>query len=60
MQEAKTIAKTLEQEPVVKTSVRLPKSIHKELKQFCLDNETTEVQAITEAVTEYIRSRRKR
>lgn len=55
MQEAKTVAK-LEDEPVVKTSVRLPKSIHRELKQFCLDSEKTEVQAITEAVVEYIRN----
>jgi predicted DNA-binding protein len=43
-------------EEIVKTSVRLPKSTHRQLKQYCLDVEKTEVEAITEAVTEYLRN----
>lgn len=43
-------------EEVVKTSVRLPKSTHRQLKQYCLDAEKTEVETITEAVAEYLRN----
>jgi hypothetical protein len=43
-------------EEIVKTSVRLPKSTHRQLKQYCLDNEKTEVETITQAVTEYLRN----
>ena len=43
-------------EEVVKTSVRLPKSTHRQLKQYCLDSERTEVDVITDAVTEYLRN----
>jgi hypothetical protein len=43
-------------EEIVKTSVRLPRSTHKQLKQYCLDAEKTEVETITEAVTEFLRN----
>lgn len=57
MQEVK---QTQKPEGIVKTSVRLTKPLHKELKQFCLDNERTEVEVISEAVAEYIRNRRRK
>jgi predicted DNA-binding protein len=44
------------QEEIVKTSVRLPKTMHKQLKLYCLDVEKTEVEIITEAVTEYLKN----
>ena len=44
---------------IVKTSVRIPKLLHKELKQLCLDEEKTEVKAINEAIAEYVKHHEK-
>ncbi len=39
---------------IVKTSVRIPKHIHRQLKQYCLDVEMSEVQVINQAIIEYL------
>ena len=41
-------------EVIVKTSVRMPKHIHKQLKQYCLDVEKSEVEVINQAIIEYL------
>lgn len=47
-------------EEIVKTSVRLKKSLHKELRQYCLDTDKKVVDVISEAVAEYIKRHSKR
>jgi len=51
---------TKNQNEIVKTSVRLTKQLHKDLKQFCLDTERTEVDVISNAIEEFIRNHKKK
>jgi len=41
-------------EPIVNTSIRMPKHVHKQLKQHCLDVEKTEIEVVNQAVIEYL------
>jgi hypothetical protein len=48
-----------ETEETVSTTVRFPKSLLKDLKQFCLDEETTIQAAITQSVRDLLKKRGK-
>ena len=45
---------------LVKISARIPKSLHKKLKQFCLDFEVKEMHVIRDAIENHIRNKGKK